>query len=65
MKNSKLVFTDGPFAETKEQLGVYHLVECYDLDEAMAIAARIPTLHVGGAIEVRPVAVPECGPPVK
>lgn len=62
MKNSKLVFTDGPFAETKEQLGGYHLVECHDLDEAMAIAARIPTLSAGGAIEVRPVAVPENGP---
>ena len=61
MKNGKLAFTDGPFAETKEQLGGYHLVECHDLDEAMSIAARIPTLHVGGAIEVRRVAVPECG----
>ena len=47
--------TDGPFAETKEQLGGYHLVECQDLDEALAIAGRIPTLRVGGAIEVRPV----------
>lgn len=62
MKHGKLAFTDGPFAETKEQLGGYHLVECHDLDEAMAIAARIPTLHAGGAIEVRPVAVPDGGP---
>ena len=46
--------TDGPFAETKEQLGGYHLVECRDLDEALCIAARIPTLSAGGAIEVRP-----------
>ena len=61
MKHGKLVFTDGPFAETKEQLGGYHLVECHDLDEAMAIAARIPTLSAGGAIEVRPVAVPDGG----
>ena len=61
MRHGKLVCTDGPFAETKEQLGGYHLVECHDLDEAMAIAARIPTLHAGGAIEVRPVAVPEGG----
>ena len=61
-KNGKLAFTDGPFAETKEQLGGYHLVECDDLDEAMSIAARIPTLHAEGAVEVRPVAVPECGP---
>jgi hypothetical protein len=56
MTNGKTVFTDGPFAETKEQLGGYHLVDCKDLDEALAIAARIPTLPVGGAIEVRPFA---------
>ena len=62
MKQGKLAFTDGPFAETKEQLGGFHLVECDDLDEAMSIAARIPTLHAGGAVEVRPVAVPEYGP---
>lgn len=60
MQNGKPVLTDGPFAETKEQLGGYHLVECRDLDEAISIAARIPTLPAGGAIEVRPVAVPEC-----
>ena len=46
---------DGPFAETKEQLGGYHLIECRDLDEAMAIANRIPTLPAGGVVEVRPV----------
>ena len=62
MNRGKLVFTDGPFAETKEQLGGYHLVECHDLDEAMSIAARGPTLSAGGAIEVRPVAVLESGP---
>jgi hypothetical protein len=62
MNRGKLVFTDGPFAETKEQLGSYHLVECHDLDEAMAIAVRIPTLSAGGAIEVRPVALPDGGP---
>ena len=54
-KEGKRVVTDGPFAETKEQLGGYHLVECQDLDEALAIAGRIPTLRVGGTIEVRPV----------
>src|ERR687894_408123 len=43
-KNGKPVITDGPFAETKEQLGGYHLIEAKDLDEALAIAARIPTL---------------------
>jgi len=51
---SKRTVIDGPFAETKEQLGGYHLVDCKDLDEALAIAARIPTLPAGGAIEVRP-----------
>jgi hypothetical protein len=55
MKSGKLAFTDGPFAETKEQLGGYHLVECRDLDEALSIAARIPTLSAGSAIEVRPL----------
>ncbi len=47
--------TDGPFAETKEQLGGYHLVECKDLDEAMSIAKRIPTIPHGGTVEVRPL----------
>jgi len=47
--------TDGPFAETKEQLGGFHILECRDVDEALAIAARIPTLRVGGTIEVRAV----------
>ena len=55
MKGGKLALTDGPFAETKEQLGGYHLVECRDLDEALSIAARIPTLPARGAIEVRPL----------
>jgi hypothetical protein len=57
-KEGKRVVTDGPFAETKEQLGGYHLVECQDLDEALAIAGRIPTLRVGGSIEVRPIVPP-------
>ncbi len=54
-KHGKPAITDGPFAETKEQLGGYHLVECKDLDDAIALAKRIPTLRVGGTIEVRPV----------
>jgi hypothetical protein len=54
-KNGKRVTTDGPFAETREQLGGYHLIEAKDLDEAIAIAGRIPTLPVGGAVEVRPL----------
>jgi hypothetical protein len=55
LRDGKAVVTDGPFAETKEQFGGFHLVECRDVDEALAIAARIPTLRVGGTIEVRPV----------
>ena len=54
-QHGKRITTDGPFAETKEQLGGYHLVECQDLDEAIAIAGRVPTLRVGGSIEVRPL----------
>jgi hypothetical protein len=54
-RNGKPVLTDGPFAETKEQLGGYHLVECKDLDEALSIAKRIPTIRLGGTIEVRPL----------
>ena len=53
--NGKRLTLDGPFAETKEQLGGFHLVECKDLDEALAIAGRIPTLRVGCTVEVRPV----------
>lgn len=54
-RNGKRLITDGPFAETKEQLGGYHVMECKDLDEAISIALRIPTLQVGGTIEVRAV----------
>jgi hypothetical protein len=53
--NGKAAVIDGPFAETKEQLGGYHLVRCRDLDEALALASGIPTLRAGGTIEVRPV----------
>lgn len=48
--------TDGPFAETKEQLGGYYLLDCKDLDEALDYAAKIPTA-AHGRIEVRPVVV--------
>ena len=54
-RNGKLAVTDGPFAETKEQVGGYHLVECKDLDEAISIAKRIPTIPYGGTVEVRPL----------
>jgi hypothetical protein len=54
VREGKRLTTDGPFAETKEQLGGYYLVNAKDLDEAMAIAAKIPSARVG-SIEVRPV----------
>src|SRR5688500_17827909 len=50
-RDGRPTITDGPYAETKEQLGGYHVVECVDLDEAIAIAKRIPTLRVGGTVE--------------
>ncbi len=56
VRDGKTMVTDGPFAETKEQLGGYYLVEAKDLDEATAIAARIPTA-LSGTIEVRPIMV--------
>jgi len=53
VRSGSVLATDGPFAETKEQLTGYYMVEAADLDEAMAIAARIPTAR-DGSIEVRP-----------
>jgi len=55
VQGGRAIVTDGPFAETKEQLGGFHILECRDLDEALEIAGRIPTLRLGGTIEVRPV----------
>jgi hypothetical protein len=54
VKSGKIVKTDGPFAETREQLGGYYIVEAKDLDEAVSLAARIPDARYG-AIEVRPI----------
>jgi hypothetical protein len=54
VRNGKVVTTDGPFAETREQLGGYYMVEAKNLDEAIALAARMPGAKVG-SIEVRPV----------
>ncbi len=54
VKDGKTVSTDGPFAETREQLGGYYIVKAGDLDEATAIAARIPGARMG-SIEVRPI----------
>ena len=47
--------TDGPFAETKEGLGGFFLLEADNLDEATAVAARVPAARMGGAVEVRPI----------
>jgi hypothetical protein len=54
LREGKQLVTDGPFAETREQLGGYYIIEAKDLDEARAIAARIPGAK-WGSIEVRPV----------
>jgi hypothetical protein len=54
LRDGKRLVTDGPFAETKEQLGGYFLVEAKDIDEAVALAARIPGAR-HGSIEVRPI----------
>jgi hypothetical protein len=59
IRDGERLTTDGPFAETKEQLGGFYLVDCKDLDEAIEVAARIPGAR-NGSIEVRPVmAYPE------
>jgi len=54
IRDGRKLVTDGPFAETREQLGGYFLVEAKDLDEALSIAARIPAAKFG-SIEVRPL----------
>jgi len=54
VRDGKTLTTDGPFAETREQLGGYYLVEAKDLDAALGIAARIPGARFG-SIEVRPI----------
>lgn len=54
VRDGQRVVTDGPFAETREQLGGYYVVEAKDLDEAMAIAERIPPARYG-TIEIRPL----------
>jgi hypothetical protein len=54
VRDGKTLTTDGPFAETREQLGGYYIVDAKDLDSAIAIAARIPGARTG-SIEVRPI----------
>jgi hypothetical protein len=57
VQDGKSLVTDGPFAETKEQLAGYYILDCQDLDEALAWAAEIPTACAGasGCIEIRPI----------
>jgi hypothetical protein len=54
VRDGKVSTTDGPFAETREQLGGYYLIEAKDLDEAINVAARIPSAKIG-SIEIRPI----------
>ena len=55
VRNGKRIVTDGPFAETREQLGGYYLVDAKDLDEAIGLAERLPSAKLG-TIEIRPLA---------
>ena len=54
VRNGKTGHTDGPFAETKEQLGGYYMLNCKDLDQALELAAQIPAASYG-TVEVRPI----------
>jgi hypothetical protein len=54
VRDGKTMIIDGPFAETKEQLAGFYILDCKDLDEAIAMAARVPDA-VAGSIEIRPV----------
>src|SRR5688500_11536487 len=54
IRNGRVSTTDGPFAETKEQLGGFYLIEARDLNEAIQVASKIPSARIG-SIEVRPV----------
>ena len=55
LNGSGRLLSDGPFAETKEQLGGFYLVEAKDLDEAVELASKMPHLEDGGAVEIRPI----------
>jgi hypothetical protein len=55
IKDGKRLVTDGPFAETKETLGGYYLVDAGSIDEALELAAKIPSARFGGSVEVRPI----------
>jgi hypothetical protein len=55
VSDGETLTTDGPFANTKEVLGGYYLLEADDIDQAIALAARIPAARLGGSVEVRPI----------
>jgi hypothetical protein len=54
VRNGRVTATDGPFAETKEQFGGFYLLECRDFEQALELAAKIPTAK-SGSVEVRPI----------
>jgi hypothetical protein len=54
-QGGRRVLTDGPFSDAKQHIAGYYVVECKDLDEAIAIAGRIPAVRIGEAIEIRPL----------
>jgi hypothetical protein len=58
LADGEMLVTDGPFADTKEVFGGYYVVEADNLDQATEIAARIPALRLGGAVEIRPTLGP-------
>jgi hypothetical protein len=58
VQDGRTLVTDGPFAESKEALGGYYLLEADDLDAAIELAARVPTARLGGAVEVRALVEP-------
>ena len=62
VRDREVLISDGPFAETKEQIAGYDVIECADLDEAIEIAAKHPTAWQG-TIEVRPILDQKCGSP--
>jgi hypothetical protein len=55
VNNGQRLLSDGPFAETKEQLGGYYIIDARDLDEAVDWASKMPHLAGGGAVEIRPI----------
>ena len=63
IRNGKMSTTDGPFAETKEQLGGFYMIEAKDLNDAIQVASRIPSARYG-SIEVRPVGLKPAVAPV-